>query len=167
MVSTVTTKAPLGATTLNRKWYLDVNTGTFAVPVWTGVFGITDFKPLTNGTLQDDSDYDGGGYKSQTQTAIEWGAELKVRRGVTAVEATEYDPGQEVLRIASLGMGVENSVDIRYYEVTPGGPAVEAYRGNAAVTYEDDGGDLAALSTASIKLAGQGKRTPITHPSIE
>jgi hypothetical protein len=166
MASTVTTKAPLGATTLNRKWYLDVNTGTKAVPVWTGVFGITDFKPLTNGTLQDDSDFDGGGYKSQTQTAIDWGAELKVRRGVTEADPTAYDPGQEVLRIASLGMGVDNSVDIRYYEVTPGGPKVEAYRGRAAVTYEDDGGDLAALSTASIKLAGQGKRTPIAHPGI-
>lgn len=166
MVSTVTTKAPLGASTLNRKWYLDVNTGTSGTPVWTGVFGITDFKPLNNGTLQDDSDFDGEGFKSSTQTAIEWGFELKCKRAVTADDETEYDPGQEVLRLASLGMGVDNSVDVRYYEVTAGGPAVEAYRGKVVITYEDDGGDMAALSSASIKGAGQGKRTAITHPSV-
>lgn len=166
MVSTVTTKVPLGPTTLNRKWYLDVNTGTFAVPVWTGVFGITDFKPLNNGTMQDDSDFDGGGYKSSVQTAIEWGAELKVKRGVTTALATAYDPGQEVLRLASLQFGTGNSVDIRMYEVTPTGPTAEAYRGKVAVSFEQDGGDMAALSTASIKLAGQGTRSSIAHPSI-
>lgn len=160
----VTTKTPLGASTVNRKWYLDVNTGTFAVPVWTGVFGMTDFKPVNNGTLQDDSDFDGEGYKSQTQSAIEWGFETKVRRGVTRAEPTAYDPGQEVLRLASLGMGIDNEVDIRYYEVTAGGPDAEAYRGFVVVTYEDDGGDMAALSTASIKGGGRGKRTPIAHP---
>jgi len=166
MVSTVTTKVPLGPTTLNRKWYLDVNTGTPGTPVWTGVFGVTDFKPINNGDLQDDSDFDGGGYKSQVQTAIEWGIELKVKRAVTTALATAYDPGQEVLRLASLGFGTANSVDIRYYEVTASGPAVEAYRGKVAVTFEQDGGDMAALATATIKLAGQGVRSAITHPSV-
>lgn len=161
---TVTTKAPLGPTTLNRKWYLDVNTGTPAVPVWTGVFGITEFKPKNAGTTQDDSDFDGEGYKSQSQTAIEWGAELKCRRGTAAADPEAYDPGQEVLRLASLGMGTENSVDIRYYEVTPGGPQVEAYRGNVMVAYENDGGGMDANATASITLSGQGKRIEIPHP---
>lgn len=166
MVSTVTTKVPLGPTTLNRKWYLDVNTGTFATPIWTGVFGVTDFKPINNGDLQDDSDFDGGGYKSQVQTAIEWGIELKVKRAVTTASPTAYDPGQEVLRLASLGFGTGNSVDIRYYEVTAAGPIAEAYRGKVAVTFEQDGGDMAALATATIKLAGQGTRSAITHPSV-
>lgn len=166
MVSTVTTKVPLGPSTLNRKWYLDVNTGTFAVPVWTGVFGITDFKPINDTDLQDDSDFDGSGYKSKSASAIEWGAELKVRRAVTTALATAYDPGQEVLRLASLQMGLGNSVDVRIYEVTATGPTAEAYRGKVAVSFESDGGDMAALSSATVKLAGQGIRSSITHPSV-
>ena len=123
MVSTVTTKVPLGPTTLNRKWYLDVNTGTFATPIWTGVFGVTDFKPINNGDLQDDSDFDGGGYKSQVQTAIEWGIELKVKRAVTTASPTAYDPGQEVLRLASLGLGTGNSVDTSHPQVRRRAPS--------------------------------------------
>ena len=161
---TVTTKEPLGATTLVRKWYMDVNVGSYDVPEWVGVFGITDFKPLKNATMQDDSDMDGGGWKSSTSTALEGGMEIKVKRAVTRTDATAYDPGQEVLRVASDGMGVENSLDIRYYEVSAGGPQVEAYRMFAAVTWDPDGGGMDALDTVSVKLVGQGRRTPITHP---
>ena len=159
-----TTKVPLGASTLNRKWQIDVNTGTFAAPVWTGVFGVQEFKPTKSPTLQDSSDFDSEGWKNSTATALDGGAELKVRRAPTAASPTAYDPGQEVLRIASDGLGTANSVDIRYYEVTPGGPKVEAYRQSVVVTWEPDGGDMAALDTVSVKLAGQGKRTSITHP---
>ena len=70
---TATTKVPLGASTLVRKWYLDVNTGSVAIPVWVGVFGLLDFQPVLNPTLQDDSDFDSGGYKSSTVTALEIG----------------------------------------------------------------------------------------------
>jgi hypothetical protein len=56
MTSTAIEREPLGANTLNRKYYLDVNTGTAAVPAWKGVFGIGEFKPNIDPTLQDDSD---------------------------------------------------------------------------------------------------------------
>src|SRR5688500_1090875 len=93
-----TTKVPLGAGTTVRKWYLDVNTGTFAVPVWTGVFGVTNFKDARNPTMQDDSDMDSEGWKSETKTGDGFALELKVGRKVTAADAEAYDPGQEVLR---------------------------------------------------------------------
>lgn len=159
-----TTKAPLGASTTVRKWYLDVNTGTFAAPTWTGVFGITDFKPARDPDLQDDSDFDSEGYKSKTKTAEEWGVETKVSRKSTLADATAYDPGQEFLRAKSLEFGASNSVDLRYYEMEPNGPREEAYRGQAAVTWSPDGGKMADLDMVSVKLDGQGKLTPITHP---
>lgn len=160
-----TTKVPLGASTTVRKWYLDVNTGTAAAPVWTGVFGMQDFKPALDPTLQDDSDFDGGGYKSQTKTAEAWALELKVARKVTAASALAYDPGQEFLRLKSIGtFGPANSVGIRYYEMEPGGPRVEAYSGTAAVTWSPEGGSMDATDSVAIKLVGQGKLTPITHP---
>lgn len=163
MAGTATTKVPLGATTTNRKWYVDVDTGTLS-PEWTGIFGITEFKDALEASLQDDSDFDGEGWKSETNTANKWSLEFKVKRAVTAAAATAYDPGQEELRAAAEETGVANSVHVRWYEMEPGGPRVEAYEGYAAVTWSPDGGNMEALSTVSVKLAGQGKRTPITHP---
>lgn len=161
---TATTKVPLGASTLVRKWYLDVNTGTVAAPVWVGVFGLLDFQPVLNPTLQDDSDFDSGGYKSSTVTALEWSTTFKVSRKVQVGAATQYDPGQEFLRLTSLTQGVSNSVEIRFYEMSPGGPRVEAYQGLAAVSWSPDGGAMDALDTVSVTLTGQGQRTAITHP---
>ena len=166
MPITATAKAPLGASTTNRKWYLDVNTGTAAAPLWKGVFGVTEFQAKVEGSLQDDSDFDGNGWKSSTNSANAWSIELKVKRAVTAALATAYDPGQEVLRIASDKTGVANSVPVRWYEMEAGGPKVEAYAGTAAVTYSEDGGNMEALSMASITLTGQGARAVIVHPNV-
>lgn len=160
----VTPKAPLGADTLNRKWYLDVNTGTSETPIWTGVFGVQEFKPTKDSTTQDSSDFDSEGWKNETLTALGWGAELKVRRGTTRDDPEAYDPGQEVLRLASDEMGTGNEVEVRYYEVTEGGPAVEAYQGFCGVTWEPDGGGMDATDSVSVKLIGHGKRNPIAHP---
>lgn len=162
-----TTKVPLGAATLNRKWYLDVNTGSYEAPVWTGVFGVMEFKAPKTPTLQDDSDYDSGGWKSSTVTALTWAIELKIARKVTAASATVYDTGQEALRAASDLLGISNRVDIRWYEVTSGGPKVEAYRGYATVTWNPDGGNMEAEDFVSVTLTGQGARTAITHPDSE
>jgi hypothetical protein len=159
-----TTKVPLGASTLIRKWYLDVNTGTYGAPVWTGVFGVEEFKPALDPTVQDDADFDSAGYKSSTITALGWSLELKLARKVKASDATVYDPGQEALRAASMLMGTNNQVDLRWYEVTTNGPKVEAYRGYAAVSWTPDGGAMDALDTVSVTLTGQGARTVITHP---
>ncbi len=160
-----TTKTPLGASTTVRKWYLDVNTGTDAAPNWVGVFGMSEFKPGREPTLQDDSDFDSEGYKSQTKTAEAWSAEFKVFRKVTTADATAYDPGQEELRKRAQGkMGPSNSIQIRYYEMEPGGPRVEAYKGNAAVSWAPEGGAMDASDVVAVTLTGQGKLEAITHP---
>lgn len=161
-----TTKTPLGASTTNRKWYLDVDTSAapHTVPAWVGVFGIIDFTPALDNTLQDDSDYDSEGYKSQSKTASQWSLTGAVRRAVTTADETEYDPGQEVLRLASDENGVANSVPVRWYEMEEDGPRVEAYTGKGAVSWSPNGGSMDALSTANFTIMGQGKRTAITHP---
>ncbi len=159
-----TTKVPLGSSTLVSKWYLDVNTGTYAVPVWTGVFGITDFKPVREPTLKDDSDFDSNGWGSQTVTKLAWSVEAKVQRKVKASDATAYDDGQEELRAAAGMRGVNNRVDVRFYEMSEGGPRVEAYRGWATVSWKPDGGPMDALDTVSVVLTGQGELEEIAHP---
>lgn len=164
MSSTVPEREPLGASTLNRKWYLDVDTSATSTPSWIGVFGLTEFKPGKDTTLQDDSDFDSEGWKSQTATALAWMLEAKVSRKTVQGAPTTYDPGQEALRLASDEMGTDNTVHVRWYEMTPGGPRVEAYEGYAAVTWNPDGGGMDALDVVAVNLTGQGKRIPITHP---
>lgn len=157
-------RVPLGGETLNRKWFLDVNAATHAAPNWIGVFGISDFKPAIDPTLQDDSDFDSSGYKSSVATAVGWKLDFKVERKTTVAVPTIYDPGQEILRGASPLMGIGNQVEVRWYEMTAGGPKVEAYQGYAVVSWSDDGGGMEAKSTASVSLTGRGIRTVIVHP---
>lgn len=160
-----TVKVPLGASTTVRKWFVDVDTTPEASPTWVGVFGMTEFKPGLEPTLQDDSDMDSGGFKSQTKTAEEWSAEFKVARKVTAADQTAYDPGQEFLRARAIGqMGPANSVHIRFYEMEPSGPRVEAYEGTAAVTWSPEGGAMDATDMVAVTLTGQGQLSQITHP---
>lgn len=162
----VPTREPLGASTLNRMWYLDVDTSDNGDETeWTPVLGITEFKPATESNLEDDSDFDSGGYQSQTKTAEQWSCEFKVARKVTVDDKTKYDEGQEHLRKRAQGrMGPANSVHIRYYEMTEDGPREEAYEGRAAVSWEPEGGEMTALNLVSVTLTGQGKLKQIDHP---
>lgn len=157
-------RTPLGAATTAGKWYLDINTGTYAAPTWTAVNGISNFVPKQDPTLQDDSDYDSHGYGSQAKTGLTWSADITVQRKVTAADPTIYDPGQEALRAAAATLGTGGTVDVRFYEVIEGGPAVEAYRGYAEVSWTPGGGAHNALDAVGITLTGRGVREAITHP---
>ena len=159
-------RTPLGGGALARRWYLDVNSGTYAAPTWVGVNGVTDFKAPLDPSVQEDSDYDSNGYKASTITALGWSIDLKLARKVTAADPLVYDPGHEILRAASILMGASNRVDLRWYEVTDGGPVTEAYRGYAAVSWSEDGGGMDALASVSVTLTGQGARATYTHPDF-
>jgi hypothetical protein len=162
----VPTRVPLGTSTLNRKWLVDVNTGTIGSPVWVGVFGVTDNKPSWDQTTQDDSDFDSAGQKSQTITAVGWGLQMKLARKTQVLAPTQYDPGQEFLRTKAVQLGSNNIVNCRFYEYDiAGGPQVEAYQGNVTVSWEEDGGGMDALSSITCNLTGVGARTAITHPA--
>lgn len=161
---TVPTRTPLGAPTNVRKWYLDVNTGTSTSPTWTPVRGIMSFTPNMTATQQDDSDFDSNGFKSTSVTAMSWGVTFDITRKVLAGSPTVYDAGQEFLRTTSRQLGVLNSVQIRFYEMSSGGPRVEAYQGNASVSWSPKGGAMDALDEVTVTLAGQGQQNVITHP---
>jgi hypothetical protein len=159
---TLPVRTPLGGSTLNRKWYLDVSDdgGT----TWTPVMGLTEFQPATEATMQDDSDFDSEGFRSSTKTASAWSVTGTVRRGVVEGGTPTYDPGQELIRAAADEMGVANVLAVRFYEMEDDGPRVLAYRGDAATDWTDNGGDMAANSTAGFTLTGRGRRIAITHP---
>jgi len=164
----VTTKTTLGATTLNRKWRVDINTGVPETPVWSPLRGIAELTPSRNYTTQNTSDFDSEGHQSEEVTALGWGLEVKVNRKTDADDPATYDVAQEAVRAAADGMGLTNRLDIRYYEDNgPTGPKAEAYRGNVSAQWSDDGGDMTATSSVTVTLMGQGRRVPITHPADE
>ncbi len=161
---TAIARAKLGATALNRKWFLDVDQSTTSTPDWVGVFGLQEFKPGVETTTQDSSDFSSG-WKGNQSTAAGWKLEGKVKRATeSATATTSYDPGQEVLRAAAVKMGIAGLVHVRWYEMEPNGPRVEAYEGWGTVSWSDDGGNMEALSTVSFTINGDGERSEITHP---
>jgi hypothetical protein len=160
---TLPVRTPLGGSTLNRKWYLDVSNN--AGVTWVPVMGMTEFQPGTEPTMQDDSDFDSEGYRSSTKTAQAWSCTGTVRRGVVPGTTPVYDPGQEMIRTAADEMGVANVLTVRFYEMEDGGPRILAYRGEVATDWTDNGGDMAANSTAGFTLTGRGRRTAIAHPA--
>lgn len=164
MVNTIPARAQLGASTTNRKWYIDVEDR--ATPgVFTPLMGIGEYKPKpSEPTLQADGDFDGGGYQSSTVTAQTWGGEGKLHRKTQTSQPDAYDPGQEILRKAAKRMGSGNSIKVRIYEMEPNGPREEAYEGYVAVSWSPDGGGMDATDTVSFTLTGQGAPVDIDHP---
>lgn len=161
-----TARSPLGASTTNRKWYVDIDSSTTGTASWIALAGITELTPGVEGSLQNDGDFDGEGWGSQVNTLNAWTLEGKVRRGIMPGSTPPvYDPGQEILRLAAAETGIGNVVHVRWYEMEPDGPRVEAYEGYAAVSWSEDGGGVEALSMVSFTLTGRGKRETITHPA--
>ena len=106
MADTSIPRVTLGPATLNRKWYLDVDTTPSGAATWVGVFGVSDFKPTKDYTDQDTSDFSSG-YNSSAITALGWGVEMKVIRKTQAALLTAYDPGQEFLRTVAENLGID------------------------------------------------------------
>jgi len=163
MADTSIPRVALGATTLNRKWFLDVDTTPTSTATWVGVFGMTEFKPGLDTTTQDTSDF-ASAWKGTQNTALAWKLEGKVKRAPTAASALAYDPGQEYLRAQAALVGVAGRTHVRWYEMEPSGPRVEAYEGYGTVTWTEDGGGQDAISMVSLVINGDGARTAITHP---
>lgn len=156
----------LGATTLVRKWCVEVNTGTVGAPVWKMLGGVNNnaFVPDA-ANLEDDSDMQSGGAGSQTKTAGNASVTMTIMRKVKS-DGISYDDAQEFVRSKAINKyGPDNSVQLRIYEYNPaGGPRVEAYMGNFAASWEPQGGGNTALDTVTLTFTGQGQCAAISHP---
>lgn len=163
-----TTVVPLGASTFVHKWRADVNDtvggGTFAVPVWKPILATNDFVFVIEPSTEDDGDFDSPGWGSETTTSRKWKGDTTLLRKTKVSDPTAYDDGQEICRAAGFELGDLNRVDVRIYEMTSGGPKVEAYRGYASVQWVPSGGDNKAIDKVKLTLAGSGTLSKITHP---
>lgn len=165
---TVTPRVTLGGAMLVKDWYLDVDSvypGAGAA-TYIPVSGVMSFKPALNSTTKDSTTFDAGGAMSSQKTADQWVITLKLKRAPQASALTQYDAGQEKLRLASTKYGALNLVRIRWYEANDiaGGtlPVTEAWQGIASVEWSEDAEGYDDIRTISVTLTGNGARTAVT-----
>lgn len=160
----VTSRTPLGAPTHVRKWYFDV--ADIGSSSWLPVMAThnTQFNP-DNPTNNDVTDNDAGGFKSNSKDAATWMAQFNVWRKTLANDPTSYDPGQEFIRTRSIGkFGIENTFQVRIYEMEPSGPRVEAYLGVVNSSWQPGQGAPEADEDVQVMLQGNGPLLQIAHP---
>lgn len=148
-----TAPANKGKSIRTSAFYLDINTGTLAVPVWTRAFGIKSITPSGDVTLTDNSDWDDidpvSGLQSSSQVPISesWGLEVAFSSKDYGTATYVRDPAQAFLEDNS---GV--LVGVRWYRRTGVG---KAKIGNAWVKFTPS--DNSGVMNASVTFTGDGK----------
>ena len=128
------------ASTLARDWAFQVDTTDGSVtPNWVFVRGLSQFAPVTNLVMQDDSDIDNEGYQSQIPTA---------------------DPGQAHLRAKGEETGFENMATVRFWRTD--GVQSGAYEALVSVQFEPQAGGNEDLDSFTITMMTRGKPIAIT-----
>lgn len=145
---------------LARRYRLEINLGTVAVPVWTLVPGVREFKPGIDGKIEDSSDYESGGWNGNTKPAQEWKLEVKVNHKADSVTGA-INAAHAALELASRSFGAASYVAVRYYDRSGN---TDAWSGSALVTWGPDGGSHENLDTVTVTLTGDGLLTQIASP---
>ena len=145
------------------RWAVQVNTGTPETPEWTWWRGISRFQPTQNPTLQDDTDIDSDGFKSQSVTATSDDLTIEgLIKGTRAASALVVDPGAAFVRAKRFEVGPDNEVQLRYWRTDEldDQATVNSY----AVSWQDQGGTNEELQRFSATLTGRGKPVRTARP---
>lgn len=126
------------------------------------VRGLSKFEPVTDPTMQDDSDIDSDGWKSELVTAQKLNINFEgLMKGEKSGGVVTPDPGVALLRDKGRDKGYDNIVKARYWRTDD---LDEAYEHFFAVKFTDVGGSNEDLQKFTGTLSGRGKPTPITKP---
>lgn len=107
------------STALARKFRIDVTTDLTLAGGWVQLNGVSDFDPGISPNLEDAEAYDSNGLPSKEVTAYDGAPTATFMRRLTA---GVYDPGQEIVRLASsLQFGNAARCGMRWYDKF-GGP---------------------------------------------
>lgn len=155
--------APTDDRTQNaRRFRVDVNMGTLAVPDWQQLMGIEEIKPTFAPRREGDESIEDDGAMRNVTTGYSWGLELKLIHR-TAADGITWNAVQELLRTrAQAGTTAAGEVQIRVYDRN--GLNGENFTGWCLVTWTPDGGGGAARDTVAVVLSGQGARADLVNP---
>ncbi|WP_432182032.1 phage tail tube protein [Streptomyces sp. NBC_00063] len=158
----MSTPVETNVTALARRWRLEVNLGTDAVPDWQLCPGVTEFTPASEPNIEDSTSYDSDGWTQNTKTAQSWELSVTINRKIN--DATKvYHPVHEAIRLAHFAYGSANYVHLRYMDRN-GLP--EAYEGQAIPTWAESGGEYTDLGQVEITFTGDGPLSTITNPLV-
>lgn len=164
-------QVPLPAgTTIGKsfEYGLDVNLGTFAVPIFQPFRRISGFQPTPTPTTQDAQTYDDLGAQNQDVTGWSWAIAFnaQVNRSLTT---GLYLPEVEYL-LARTKPGAKSELavaDVRWYhkpEVGTPNPT-DAGRGQCTVAYtRQNTGPGGEIETLAFTLTGKGPYEEIANP---
>lgn len=146
-------------------WAVQVNTTPDGeTPTWEFWRGISKFDPSQDPTMQDDTDIDSDGFKSQqvTATSLDVAVEglFKGVRGVGGV--TPLNPGCAYVRSLRLEVGIANELHMRFWR-TDDMDAL-GWEHHFAVGWKDVGGTNEELQKFTADLKGRGKPLAIAKP---
>lgn len=150
-------------TALARRWRLEINLGTTAVPDWQLCPGVTEFQPAAEPNIEDGTSYDSDGWTENTKTAQSWELDVTINRKISDTAKT-YHPVHEALRHAWLAFGSASEIHLRYMDRNQ---LPEAYEGRALVEWAPSGGEYTALDQVELTLTGTGPLIEIDNPLIE
>lgn len=151
---------PTPTTALARRWKMDVDLGTVAIPDWQLMVGITEFQPTFPPNIEDASTYDDDGWMSNVKTGQSWEIAATFNRKIND-QTLIYNDVHEALRQAAFATGSASEVRVRFYDRN-GLP--EAYQGSVLVEWEDQGGEYTALGQVSATLTGTGPLLMTDNP---
>lgn len=151
---------PTPETALARRWRLEINMGSDAVPDWQLCPGITEFQWTAEPNVEEDTSYDSDGWAENTKTGQEWEVQATFNRKTTA-DSTAYSPVHEAIRVAFFAYGAANKVGLRFMDRN-GLP--EAYQGKAIPAWEPQGGESTDLDQVEVTFTGTGPLTEIENP---
>lgn len=147
-------------TALARRYRLELDTGTTAVPAWSIVPGMQEFAPKIEPTQQESTTYEDEGWADNTTTKLAWTAEATLTHRCHPTTKA-FSPTQVALKKASERFGAPGTVHVRWYDREG---RDDAYEGYALVTWEPDGGNSEDLDTITVTLTGKGRAVEITNP---
>lgn len=149
-------------------WAVQVNTTPGAgSPTWEWWRGISKFDPSQDPTMQDDTDIDSDGFKSQQVTATSLDIAVEgLFKGVRGLDGTvPLNAGCAYVRSLRFEVGVDNELHMRFWRTDS--LDTQAYEHRFAVGWKDVGGTNEELQKFTADLRGRGKPVMITKPVDE
>lgn len=137
---------------LIRDFYLYINTGTDAVPVWTQVCGLhPDLEWSDSPTKADTTDQDANGVKTHVVASHDYSASVKGKRLEDPNDGSR-DVGQEAVETVANVIG---SASVVGFKIATPGAATIVFKASAAVKPFGGGMDDACTWEAQLSVSGQ------------
>lgn len=161
-------RVPLPAGTTLGKSYeygIDVNLGTYAVPIWQPVRRISGWAPTFPPVSTDVQTYDDLGADNADITGRSFAGAFTVQ-GNRSLTTGKYLPEVEAIIAASRAKSEAAVLDVRFYHKPESGTPNPTDAGRALVTVEATRQNTgnAEVEVHAVSLTGKGEFEPIANP---